>query len=78
MVPGPLPNEYSSFPCPYFKDETNIPNQFQGALRFAPLNVADLNSQIVTDINKLDKNISSKVTLALTCLESIRTRNSCY
>lgn len=66
---GPLPDESPSCPCPYFKDETNIPHKFQGTLRFAPLNIDKLNLEITTDINKLSKQISKKVTLAVTCLD---------
>ena len=66
---GPLPDEYPACPCPYFKDETNIPHEFQGTLRFAPLNVDKLNLEITADLNKLSKQISKKVTLAVTCLD---------
>ncbi|MBX9587102.1 MAG: adenylosuccinate synthetase [Gammaproteobacteria bacterium] len=66
---GPLPNERPFCPCPQFKDETNIPHKFQGSLRFAPLEVAKLNSEISADLNKLSNNITKKVTLAVTCLD---------
>lgn len=66
---GPLPDECPSCPCPNFKDETNIPGEFQGALRFAPLNIDKLNLDITADLNKLSKHISRKVILAVTCLD---------
>lgn len=66
---GPLPNGSDICLCPYFKDETNIPHAFQGALRFAPLNIKKLNAEIYADLNKLSKHISKKITLAVTCLD---------
>src|SRR5205085_11647133 len=46
-----------------------IPHKFQGALRFAPLNIDNLNLEITADLNKLSKQISKRVTLAVTCLD---------
>ncbi len=69
---GPLPDEYPSCPSPHFKDETNIPHKFQGILRFAPLNIEKLNRGITADLNKLSKQISKKVTLAVTCLDQFK------
>jgi adenylosuccinate synthase len=66
---GSLPNECPSCPCPHFKDETNVPHEFQGNLRFAPLNIDKLNLEITADLNKLSKKISKKITLAVTCLD---------
>lgn len=66
---GPLPDECPSCPCPYFKDETNIPHKFQGSLRFAPLNIDKLTLEITADLKKLSKQISKKVILAVTCLD---------
>jgi adenylosuccinate synthase len=67
---GPLPDEHPFFPCPHFKDETNIPHKFQGALRFAPLNIDQLNLEINADLNTLSKKkISKKTILAVTCLD---------
>ena len=73
---GPLPNEYPFCPCPYFKDETNIPNEFQGRLRFAPLNIEQLDLEISTDLAKLPKYFSKKVTLAITCLDQFEEKIS--
>jgi len=66
---GPLLDECPSCPCPHFKDETNLPHKFQGTLRFAPLNIEALNMEITADLTKLSKQISKKVTLAVTCLD---------
>ncbi|PCI39587.1 MAG: adenylosuccinate synthase [Thiotrichales bacterium] len=66
---GPLLNECPSCPCPNFKDETNLPHKFQGSLRFAPLDIEELNTEIAEDLNKLSKQISKNVTLAVTCLD---------
>lgn len=69
---GPLPNECTTCPCPDFKDETNIPHQFQGALRFAPLNIDKLRLEIAADLDKLSKQIFKNVTLAVTCLDQFQ------
>lgn len=66
---GPLPDEFPFCPCSDFNDDTNIPHKFQGTLRFAPLNIDQLNLEITADLNKLPKQISKKVTLAVTCLD---------
>ena len=65
---GPLPHESFSSP-PQFKDQTNLPHEFQGTLRFAPLNIHQLNLEIMADLNKLSKDISRNITLAMTCLD---------
>lgn len=69
---GPLPNEYSVFPSPLFKDDTNRPHKFQGSLRFAPLNLYNLNMETNSDLKKLSKQISKKTILAVTCLDQFQ------
>ena len=66
---GPLPNECQVCPCPQFEDQTNLPHKFQGHLRFAPLNIEELNLRVTSDLNKLSKQISKNSTLAVTCLD---------
>ena len=46
---GPLAYENHSLPGIAMTDETNIPNQFQGTLRLAPLNLHDINKAIQWD-----------------------------
>lgn len=63
---GSLPNECSwSFP-----DATNIPNPYQGSLRFAPIDVENLGYSINLDLKRgkyLFPNLSAG--LAVTCLD---------
>lgn len=68
---GPLPREYANCPHPHFKDDTNVPHEFQGSLRFAPLNLHSMQLEIAADLKKLSKNITQKVTLAVTCLDQL-------
>ncbi|MBX9692335.1 MAG: adenylosuccinate synthetase [Cyanobacteria bacterium] len=65
---GPLPGEYTlSFP-----DATNIPNQFQGHLRFAPLDWCVLNASIARDLeNAASTTISIGAKLAITCMDQV-------
>lgn len=58
---GPLPRE---LPLPEFvKDETNIDNPYQGPLRYAPLDVAQLEKRIAEDAG------SVPFDLAITCAD---------
>ncbi len=63
---GPLPNQCSwNFP-----DSTNIPNPYQGSLRFAPLDVENLSYSIDLDLRRgkyLFSNLHAG--LAVTCLD---------
>src|SRR5262249_22055292 len=47
---GPLPGELGCRPSPYVQDETNIPNEFQETLRFAPLDPLCLRDAIQHDL----------------------------
>jgi adenylosuccinate synthase len=48
---GPLPDECDkSAIAANIVDETNIPNDYQGAIRFAPLNVPELYERVQTDL----------------------------
>lgn len=57
---GPFPEESSL----YFKDETNIYNEFQGNLRYGNLDYCSLRDRIINDSNKYPGYF--KTTLALT------------
>jgi adenylosuccinate synthase len=66
---GPFPNETKA---PHIKiiDATNIPNEWQGVLRFGTLDVNDLCARIVYDMTKyLPSYIPYKLGLAVTCLD---------
>ncbi len=66
---GPLPGECSmSFP-----DKTNVSNQFQGSLRFAPLDWNVLNSSVARDLKDHFRHSSTSLeaNLAITCLDQL-------
>jgi adenylosuccinate synthase len=67
---GPLAYEMSAaeITSGHINDTTNIPNVWQGSLRFAPLNIPELAQRIHAD---LGKNYMRKVTpvVALTCAD---------
>lgn len=65
---GPLPNEE---PMPsWVVDETNIPNDWQGSLRFAPLNVPSLRKEIDKDLLHAGK-VDVTDWLTVTCLDQV-------
>lgn len=64
---GPLPGE-----CDWwFPDSTNIKNQFQGTLRFAPLDCAELNRSIRMDLvaARFSSTIQICAGVAITCAD---------
>jgi adenylosuccinate synthase len=67
---GPLPFEVSELP---FKvvDQTNIHNEFQDSLRFAPLNLDLLIHAIREDLRLDVDNIVKTTSIAITCLDQI-------
>lgn len=50
---GPLPDELSAAPAPGFSDSTNVPNPYQGTLRFALLDPDALRSNIERDLERV-------------------------
>ncbi len=59
---GPLPDEE---PLPAFvQDPTNIDNEWQGPLRYAPLNILELERRVIKDSAGL-----RKIDLAVTCMD---------
>jgi adenylosuccinate synthase len=74
---GPLQHEVKELEWNVV-DQTNIPNQWQGSLRFAPLNLQQLRSSIQADlargkvIAQAHDVIIKEPTIALTCLDQLR------
>lgn len=72
---GVLSHELTEKPYPDIKDKTNIPNEYQGTLRFAYLDVNELLSYIKKDIDSI-KNESNKIKInkiiGITCLDQTR------
>lgn len=63
-----------------FEDKTNVPNEFQGTFRLAPLNIDDLKSFILADYNRAKSiallkpigwQIPATPVLAVTCLDQL-------
>lgn len=67
---GPCPNELINKPYNKIKDLTNIPNEFQGTLRFGLLDIDLLKDNINYDYNK-GNNFIIKKSIAITCLDVI-------
>lgn len=80
---GPLPNEMKEKPYKNIKDLTNIQNEFQGILRFAPLDIDLLSENIENDYNKIcfknkNKKINISKSIAITCLDQIDNNKAEY
>ena len=70
---GPLPFECEK-PFPEIVDETNITNEYQGSLRFAPINLDLLNETIVNDIVKNEsRGVELTPRLFITCGDQTQT-----
>ncbi|HEY9734414.1 MAG TPA: adenylosuccinate synthetase [Drouetiella sp.] len=64
---GPLDGE-----CDWkFPDSTNIPNQFQGQLRFAPLVLQTLNENIQHDLRRAQGKLKLSADVAMTCADQV-------
>lgn len=66
---GPMPNELLSEPYSKVIDATNIPNEFQGRLRYKYLDFDLLCSQINNDLKNLT--VKADINLVLTCLDQV-------
>lgn len=58
---GPLPNE-EAMP-PFVRDDTNVQHEFQGRLRYAPLNVLEFERRVIGDVGDVP------LDLAVSCLD---------
>ena len=68
---GPLPHELNHKPYPNIVDETNVPNQFQDALRFSWLNLDLLQQAIFSDLADVKKEITIRPNIVVTCLDQL-------
>jgi len=69
---GPMPGELKEKPYEKIEDLTNIPNRYQGNLRFALLNLDLLKENIDVDFNKsVNSGFKIKKSLGITCLDQI-------
>lgn len=67
---GPLPHENTSgnLLYPRIVDKTNIPNDFQGSIRFAPINLDLLQESILTDLAHSKTNTPS---ISISCVDQL-------
>lgn len=80
---GPLPHEIKEKPYKNIIDLTNIHNEFQGTLRFAPLDVDILAENIKNDYMKILSTkqhdyYNIKKSIAITCLDQIDNDEAIY
>ncbi|WP_317097303.1 MULTISPECIES: adenylosuccinate synthetase [Clostridium] len=69
---GTMPDELKDKPYEKIEDLTNIPNRYQGTLRFGLLNLDLLKENIEADFNKsLNSKFKIRKSLAITCLDQI-------
>jgi len=71
---GPLANELPDKPYPGIRDDTNLPNEFQGTLRFAHLDLDVLERTVRADFADalLAPGIATTLNLAVSCLDQVR------
>jgi adenylosuccinate synthase len=71
---GPFPHETSLDQMTEFNivDQTNIPNQYQGSLRFAYFQPFRMCKEILKDIEPYTDNSELKVSLAITCMDQLK------
>ena len=67
---GPLPNEVSGKIFDTIVDDTNIPNEFQGTLRFAPFDLNLFKETIENDLST-EPEINFKKNIFVSCLDQI-------
>lgn len=65
---GPLENELKEKPTPLVEDPTNIPNEWQGSLRFAPLDLGQLHETIIKERSRIS-GVGYAEHIVLTCMD---------
>lgn len=70
---GPIPHELPEKPYPGVVDATNVPNAYQGTLRFGWLDLDVLRHAIAEDLADVVRlpGLSIKTRLAITCLDQV-------
>lgn len=72
---GPLPNETEGRIYEGIEDDTNIPNEFQGTIRYAPLDFNMMIGAIHKDLSRifpLKNTLDIKVSIVMTCLDQTK------
>jgi adenylosuccinate synthase len=68
---GPLPFELPQQPYKAIVDPTNVPNHFQGSLRFAWLNLDLLQQAIFSDLADVPNQFKIRAKLVVTCMDQL-------
>ncbi len=70
---GPLPGELAEKPYPGVTDPTNVPNDYQGTLRFAWLDLDLLGRAIAANLSDVSRfaGLAVQPRLAMTCLDQL-------
>lgn len=68
---GPFAHELPEKPYEAIQDPTNVPNEYQGALRFGWLDLDALARAITDDLSDAPATLRTEVTLAVTCLDQV-------
>jgi adenylosuccinate synthase len=68
---GPLPHELPDKPYPGVVDPTNFENRYQGALRFAYLDVTKLTDAVSLDFIETPDRLEVRHHIAVTCLDQL-------
>jgi adenylosuccinate synthase len=66
---GPFPTETLGPPFSNIVDTTNIPNTFQGELRYGLMDGKELLERVFDDLQNFPKNMKIAFSLAITCLD---------
>lgn len=74
---GQLNNELKEKPTQKITDKTNEPNEYQGALRFAHLDLSFLKETIESDLNN-NNGIKINVNLGVSCLDQMEEKITFY
>lgn len=80
---GPMPHEFKGKTYENIEDLTNVTNEFQGRLRFAPLDINILEENINNDFIKISSKNKEhfsniKKSIAITCLDQINNGEAIY
>lgn len=76
---GPLSNENEHITDAVLYDHTNAPNEYQGSLRYAPIDIGLVAQKIHQDMNRRDKNVEVLTPiLAITHLDQLGQTVACY
>jgi adenylosuccinate synthase len=68
---GPLAHELDGLPAPGVHDATNMPNAWQGSLRFGWLDLDVLGRAIAADLSDVPATVTVRHALAMTCVDQM-------